>query len=191
MKTKTRRSGASLLEVVVVMAIIVIVSAVSIPSLRGMYGSYKLNGAVDSVRAGWADARARAIEEGRPYRFAVEPEGSAFRIAPDHPDYWDGTGSVPENDPNGQGLILEKSLPGGVRFTVNGEGNTSMPDEPTNDSVDEKPVSAGMNWSPAIIFLPDGTAREDVKVLFQVRGCKPTSLQLRGLTGNVSVQTEH
>jgi type II secretory pathway pseudopilin PulG len=190
MKTKKRRSGTSLIEVVVVLAIMVVVAALAIPSIQSMHGSYKLNGAVDSVRSAWADARARAIEEGRPYRFAVEPEGSSFRVAPDHPDYWDGSNGVPENDPNGVGLVLEKSLPGGVRFTVNGEGAVDLPDEPGSDSLEEKPVTTA-NWSPAVIFLPDGTAREDVKVEFRVRGCKPTSLQLRGLTGNVSVQAEH
>jgi len=29
-----------------------------------------------------------------------------------------------------------------------------------------------------------------VGVLFTVRGCKPTTLQLRGMTGTVSVRTE-
>jgi type II secretory pathway pseudopilin PulG len=187
MKTQKRRSGTSLIEVVLVLAIVVVVAALAVPSIRGMYGSYKLNGAVDSVRSAWADARARAIEEGRPYRFAIEPEGSAFRVAPDHPDYWDGTNNVPQDDPNGAGLVLEKSLPGGVRFTVNGEGAMTEADDASNDSFEEKTVTTS-NWSPAVIFLPDGTAREDVKVEFRVRGCKPASLQLRGLTGNVSAQ---
>src|SRR5262249_19339420 len=116
---------------------------------------------------------------------AIEPEGSSFRVAPDHPDYWNGTGAVPENDPNGSGLVLEKSLPGGVRFTVNGEGPAAdLPDDPTSNTPQGKPGTAP-NWS------PPGTAREDVTVEFRVRGCKPTSLQLRGLTGNVSVQADH
>ena len=185
---KKRRSGSSLLEILLVMVIIVIVSALSIPSLHWMYGSYKMNASVDSVRSAWADARERAINENRPYRFAIDPNGTAFRVAPDDPAYWDG-GTGPQDDPNGQGLILEKSLPSGVCFTVNGEGSS----EPTDDgkvSSEEKPVTGGVNWSPAGVFLPDGTARDDVKVVFHVRGCKPTTLQMRGLTGNVSVQTE-
>jgi Tfp pilus assembly protein FimT len=185
---KTRRQGATLFEIIVVLAILVVVSALSVPSFQAMYGSYKLNAAVDSVRAAWADARARAIEEGRPYRFAVEPNGSSFRVAPDHPDYWTGSGP-PSNDPNGQGLILAQSLPSGVRFTINGEGSGELPNDVPNDVLAEKPVTTS-NWSTAVIFQTDGTAREDVKVLFRVRGCKPTCLQLRGLTGDVSVQAE-
>jgi len=183
---KKRRAGASLIEIMLVMAILVIVSAITVPSLQSMYGSYKLNAGVDSVRSAWADARERAINENRPYRFSVEPDGSSYRVAPDDPAYWEG-GDGPDDDPAGRGLILEKSLPAGVRFVVNGEGNVSPPDEPTADSLEEKPVAAA-NWSTAVVFLPDGTAREDVKVQFHVRGCKPTSLQLRGLTGNVSTE---
>jgi len=183
---KNRRTGASLIEILLVMAIVVIVSAITVPSLQAMYGSYKLNAGVDSVRAAWADARERAINENRPYRFAVEQDGSAYRVAPDDPAYWDG-GDGPSDDPAGRGLILERSLPAGVRFTANGEPSSAMPDEPTAETLDEKPVT-NANWSTVVVFLPDGTAREDVKMTFVVRGCKPTSLQLRGLTGNVSTE---
>jgi Tfp pilus assembly protein FimT len=183
---KKRRPAATLLELMVVMCIIVVVSALALPSITAMYGPYKLNGGVDAVRAGWAEARARAIEEGRPYRFAVEPNGSAFRIAPDQDNYWDGSNG-PENDPYGRGMIYVKALPAGVRFSVNGEVAANMPDEPTTGTLEEKVVT-NTNWMPAAVFLPDGTAREDVKVTFQIRGCRPRSLQLRGLTGNV---TEH
>jgi len=185
---KKRRAGASLIEILLVMVILVIVGAITVPSLQSMYGSYKMNAGVDSVRAAWAEARERAINENRPYRFSVEPDGSAYRVAPDDPAYWEGNDG-PSDDPAGRGLILEKALPAGVRFAVNGEGGGELPDEPTTDTLDEKPVTTA-NWSTAVVFLPDGTAREDVKVTFTVRGCKATSLQLRGLTGNVSVQTE-
>jgi len=188
MKMK-RRSGSTLIEIILVMAILVIISAMSVPSLQSMYGSYKLNGGVDSVRSAWADARARAIEEGRPYRFSVEQDGSSYRVAPNQDDYWTG-GNGPDDDPNGRGLILEKSLPAGVRFSVNGEpSNPSPAEEPTKDTLDEKPVTTS-NWTTAVIFEPDGTSKQDVGVLFTVRGCKPTTLQLRGMTGTVSVKTE-
>jgi type II secretory pathway pseudopilin PulG len=191
MKTKTkRRSGSTLIEIILVMTILVIISAMSIPSLQSMYGSYKLNGGVDAVRSAWADARARAIEEGRPYRFSVEQDGSSYRVAPNQDDYWVGGNNGPDDDPNGKGLILEKSLPSGVRFAVNGEpSNPSTVEEPTKDTLEEKPVTTS-NWTTAVIFEPDGTSKHDVGVQFSVRGCKATTLQLRGMTGTVSVKTE-
>jgi len=186
---KKRRAGTSLFEVLLVMAILVILSALSFPSLSSMYGSYKLNGSVDAVRSAWSNARAHAIEEGRPYRFSVEQDGSSYRVAPDQNEYWSGNDG-PSDDPNGKGYVLARSLPSGVRFSLNGEAPAATPPaEPEHDSITEKQVTNG-DWKTAVIFLPDGTAREDVKVTFNVRGAKPTSLQLRGLTGNVTVQAE-
>lgn len=185
---RARRRAFTLFEVVLVCAVLVIVAALAYPSLRSMYGYYKLQGAVDAVRAAWADARARAINEGRPYRFAIENQGSHFRVAPDRPEYW--TGSSPASDPDGPGLIMEKALPPGVRFTLNGspQDASSLPEEPistTQEKVDIPPDS----WVPAVVFLPDGTAREDVRILFQIRGVRPTMLYLRGLTGTASVKS--
>src|SRR5262245_26003542 len=102
--TPRRRAGFTLFEVVLVMAVLVIAAALTYPSLKGMYGYFKVHGAVDSVRAAWAQARAHAIEEGRPYRFAVEPDGSHYRVAPDHNDFWNG-GSTEG------GHVLQEALP--------------------------------------------------------------------------------
>jgi hypothetical protein len=33
--------------------------------------------------------------------------------------------------------------------------------------------------------MPDGTARDDVEIFFQVKGARPTSIYLRALTGTV------
>jgi len=182
---RSRRSAYTLFEVVLVMAVMVIAAAVCYPSLKSMYGAYKLNGAVDSVRSAWADARGRAIAEGRPYRFSVEPNGSHYRVAPDSADYWAGA-SGPSNDPNGKGLVLEKALPAGVHFNVNGDDKGAPPDLPNDSKDDNKPASG--SWTTGVVFQPDGTAKDDVKITFRVRGARPTTLQLRGLTGNVSVQ---
>jgi prepilin-type N-terminal cleavage/methylation domain-containing protein len=185
MTARSRRRGYTLFEIILVLAILVIAAALSYPSLRSSYGYYKLQGGVDAVRSAWAHARARAIEEGRPYRFAVESGGRHFRVAPDHPDYWSG-GDAPADDANGKGMVLEQALPSGVRFTVNGEPSATPP----NDGLDrEETTPSSGDWSPAVVFLPDGTAPEDVRIVFQIKGVKPTSVHLRGLTGTVTVQT--
>jgi len=184
---KQHRRATTLFELILVLAILLVVAALAVPSLGAMYGSYKLNASVDSVRSAWATARAHAIEENRPYRFSVQPDGRAFRVAPDEDDYWSGQG--PANDPNGEGIVLEQSLPAGVRFAVNGESNGPVSNEPDDTSIEEKPVHGG-NWSTTIVFNPDDTAHEDVRIVFSVRGSKPTALQLRGLTGDISVEPE-
>ena len=85
----TRRRGFTLLEVTLVLAVIVLLAAMAYPSIEAMYASVRLTAAADQVRAAWADARAKAIEDGQPYRFAVMPQGGRYRIAPDGGEFYD------------------------------------------------------------------------------------------------------
>jgi Tfp pilus assembly protein FimT len=152
---------------VLVMALVTIIAGLAVPSLGGMYGYYKMTAAVDSVRAAWALARTRAVEEGRPYRFAVMLSKGSYRLAPDRPAYWGG--QPPGADPEGPGVVRQGTLPEGVAFGGGGGGASGA-------------------WSDAVVFLPDGTAREDVDVVFQVRGARATLLHLRAMTGVVTVK---
>jgi hypothetical protein len=162
-----------------------------------MSGPYKVNAAVDSVRSAWAQARGRAIEEGRPYRFAVIPGTGYYRVAPDQADFWTGSAS-PTHDPKDPCLVLEQALPRGVRFTL-GSGGTSAPASrgPANeqgaldDGMTPPAPQPPSSYTSPIVFLPDGTAREDAQVQFQVAGAKPMTLSLRGMTGIVSVKKEN
>jgi prepilin-type N-terminal cleavage/methylation domain-containing protein len=172
--TRRPRRGYTLLEVVLVLALLVVLAAMAYPSLDAMYGGYRLTAAVDMVRAGWAAARAHALDEGQAYRFAIIPGSGRFRIAPDSSDYW-GDGGAPEpTDPANPPLIQEDSLPKRVLFAdvEFGQGGQGSGD-------------AG-GWMPVATFLPDGTAREDVRITFQAHGGRPLALKLRGMTGIVT-----
>jgi prepilin-type N-terminal cleavage/methylation domain-containing protein len=186
MTARSTRRGFTLLEVLLAIAVLVILTAICYPSLRSSYGYYKLNGGIDSVRAAWAMARARSVEEGRPYRFSIEPNGSRFRVAPDKSDYW--SGSTPPDDKQGKGMILEQALPGGVRFSVGGQPTGDVPEDKSPPGSEAKAKFSGVDWSKAVVFLPDGTAKDDVEILFQVKGARATRLRLRGLTASVTVQ---
>jgi prepilin-type N-terminal cleavage/methylation domain-containing protein len=174
-----RRSGFSLLELLIVLAVIVAVAALGVMSLNALYPPHKLAAAVDAVRAAWAIARSAAADQDRPYRFAVEPNGRHFRIAPDDESYWSGGGG-PGDDPDGKGVVLTDSLPAGVRFILNGEPGQVPPADVAVG--DEKTPPSGQ-WEKACTFRPDGTSPEDLRIVFQVKGGVPTQLQLRGMTG--------
>src|SRR5947209_15428910 len=96
MRTRRKRSGFTLLEVLCVMAILIILLSLAYPSIEGMYGSVRQTAAADKIRSVFAETRARAIEDGQGYRFAVMPGRDRFRVAPDKSEYWDGGGDSSE-----------------------------------------------------------------------------------------------
>jgi Tfp pilus assembly protein FimT len=161
-----------LFELVLTTAVIAITAALTVPSIDGLYPTYKLNASVDAIRAAWALGRAHAIEDGRPYRFAVTPGGGSYRLAPD-----DSTGDTSDNDQGKPAFTLNQQLPQGVTFALAHDDN--QPAQSTADGL-----------STVAVFLPDGTARDDAEVRFQVKGALPKSVKLRGLTGAVTVRQE-
>lgn len=166
------RRGFTLLEVLLVVVVIVLLGAMAYPSIEVMYADVRLNAAADQIRGRWAEARTKAIEDGRPYRFAVQP-GGQYRIAPDSADFWDGGASDAPADSDAPPLEVEESLPAGVGFA---DGGTAADGD-----------SGG--WQTIVTFLPDGTASRDVEVIFQSDAARrPLHLKLRGLTGSVTVQ---
>jgi prepilin-type N-terminal cleavage/methylation domain-containing protein len=180
-----RRRSYTLLEVILVLALLAILAALSYPSIDAMFSGYRLTAAADAIRAGWASARSHAIDEGRPYRFAVVQGKGNFRIAPDLPDYWGGNAAAPP-DASTPELVLEEILPKGVRlgtpdFTRNGldqDGESALP---------LGSIEPGQ-WAPVVSFLPDGTASDDVQLTLQAHGSRPVVVQLRALTGVVRVR---
>jgi Tfp pilus assembly protein FimT len=187
MKRNTR-PAVTLFELLLVVGIIAFMAVMAVPAMDLFMPDTKVKGSVDQVRAAWADARARAIEEGRPYRFAVVPDTGHYRVAPDSPEYWGGGGT-----PKGECLIHQDALPGGVRFQVEGSSSGADTSDVPWTQPDQKSSQAAPDpsaYTNPVVFLPDGTARQDVSIAFVVKGARRTTLQLRGLTGSTSVQVD-
>jgi prepilin-type N-terminal cleavage/methylation domain-containing protein len=172
------RQGFTLLEVVLVAALILVVGALCVPSLNSLFGYYKVQAACDAVRGAWASARMHAMEEGQSYRFAVVPGKGNFRIAPDNPAFW--SGDTP--DPS-LGYVFEDVLPSKVRFAL--EGSSADANGP--DSADVGSVSPG-EWVTVAIFLSNGEAQDDRDITFSCAGTSPMTLRLRAMTGIGSVK---
>lgn len=184
------RSGVTLFELIVVLAIIVLIGAMIIPNVESAYNAYQVSAAADQVRAIWAMASSHAVEEGRPYRFAVRPGTGEFKVAPHSGTYWSqGTPDRAQDDEQAKPLVKEDQLPKGVAFVV-----SSGDEKPQTDANENTPTSSlrgasDSTWDTVAIFLPDGSADEDVEVQFQASGTKPTYLRLRALTGVVSTRS--
>jgi prepilin-type N-terminal cleavage/methylation domain-containing protein len=170
-----RRRGYTLLEIILVCALIAIIAALSYPSVESMYGAYKVQAAADGVKAAWANARLHALEEARAYRFSVIPGKGNFRVAPDSPEFW--SGSV-DRDPNNPAYILEDALPSKVRFAFQGNGA----DGPAGDSEEPGKVDPSQYVTVAV-FNTDGTADEDCEIAFHYGSGRPMVMRLRAITG--------
>jgi prepilin-type N-terminal cleavage/methylation domain-containing protein len=169
------RPGYTLLEVVLVLALLVILAGIAVPVFDAMQADAKVTAAADTVRGKWADARARAMEDGRAYQFAVMPGEDRFRLAPDLPDFATLTAeSVPASEDGAPPpLIDEGSLPKGVKFQIDPNSTGAA-------------VGEG-GWTRIATFLADGTCQESsTSVTFAMPGVRPITLTLRGLTGSVT-----
>jgi prepilin-type N-terminal cleavage/methylation domain-containing protein len=111
MTMRPRRRAVTLMELILVMALMVIIAAIGYPTIDAMYVGVKVEGASDSVRGAWSEAQAHAVNEGRPYRFSVIPGKGNFRVAPDGSDYWSGGNLPAPDDPENPPVVIQKSLP--------------------------------------------------------------------------------
>jgi type II secretion system protein H len=182
--TSTRRRGYTLLEILLVMAVVVALAALVVPSFQPMYRQYRVAAAADTVKAGMLQARAQAVEEGRPYVFGVLYGKGNFRVAPQGQSYWSNAG-MPQQDENGQKpYVYESALPSDIVFSEK-PGDAAPTDADT--ALDPKDVNPGQ-YKQLVVFLPDGTARQNVEVTLSKDQAVPTVVRLRGLTGEVTIR---
>lgn len=164
------RRAYTLLEMLLVLALLVILGALAYPSVDGMYSGIRLKAGADNLRSALAQARAHAMDEGCSYRFGVVAGQGNYRVAPEGADYWgDGAPAAPA-DPDNPPLVLEDKLPKGIVFTLDDLGG------------------GGGGWVPVVTFLPDGTATDDRQFTLRLPGCRPVIVRLRALTGTVTLE---
>jgi prepilin-type N-terminal cleavage/methylation domain-containing protein len=163
------RPGYTLFEILVVVAVIAIIAALAVPSIEGMYGHVRMTASIDQVKGQWAEARAHAIDNGVPYRFAVMMGQNRFRVAPDLAEFWSGGDSSGGQLEEGTAYIHEEELQKGVLFT-NASGGSSG------------------DWQTVAVFMPNGECKEDAELTVGGQGYRSHLLKIRGLTGVVSVQ---
>ncbi len=159
------------MEVVVVMAILLILAAVVIPSVSAIRGDTRQRAAADAIRGELATARSRAREEARPYRVAISEDGRRIRREPDGAEF----GSTPAAEgATASATAVEYAFEDVTAEVVGGSSD---------------PMS-GSGWVTVAVLLPDGTCRDD-NVLVNVKEDGRGSLQVhvRGLTGSSRVVT--
>lgn len=167
------RSGFSLLEILMVLAVFFMVTAVAMPAVNRAYVGQQLVGAADVVRARFAEARVKAIESGDIYGFFYMPGEGQYFIAPMVQGFQSMQNGV-------QPTVVEQLLKNKITF-ASGE---TMQDSRSLDAAANS-TSQYDSMRP-VLFYPDGTSQDAVVLLQSETGDSIIQVELRGLTGSSS-----
>jgi prepilin-type N-terminal cleavage/methylation domain-containing protein len=177
------RRGVTLVELLLVLALLVIIGALAMPLLANSFSQARLRHGGELLRAAWGKARLAAMQSGETHVFRYEPEGSRYQTAMLTALNTTGSfgGPAPTADSNSDTkfseadiLRLERSeLPEGVTFS-------------SGQLADTQQLAGGVggdgNWSSPILFFADGTTTDAVVFLANAQQ-KSIRVTLRGLTG--------
>lgn len=167
--SQRKRRGVTLIELIAVMAVLIILGGVILPTLTATRRDVYVKAAADMVRGRMAEARSKAIENGQAYRFAISEDGRRIRIAP---DTYEALGEVATSDDDSSPILIrEDDLPKGVTLQL-------------TDEEAEFAVQDSSGWKRVVTFLADGTCREDsAELIVTENGVTPVLITVRGLTG--------
>jgi Tfp pilus assembly protein FimT len=202
-------SGMTLVEILVVLALLVVIGGLVVPVFAGSIASVRLRRAGDQVLTGWSRARAEAIESGQPYQFRFTPNTGTFVIEP-----WTGLLGTEGNAATGTATAgsthttttttaatsssssaTGTSTAASSAATASTVTNTALPEEIVFQSGElavedfqsgERSVAslqdAQAEQSTPILFFPDGTASQ-ASILLTNGKQQFVRVTLRGLTG--------
>jgi prepilin-type N-terminal cleavage/methylation domain-containing protein len=176
----TSRRGLTLVEVTLVLALLVVIAAVSMPLLGRSFTRASLQGASDLLRAAWNRARIEAMETGESQIVRLEVRGNRY-LSMTLTAFGSGEGEpplVPDDAPREPSDILrlrENRLPDGVEFAA----ADIAPSAQLLATLGQTPEGV---WSNPIIFRPDGTTT-DASVLLANEEGLTIRVTLRGITG--------
>ena len=189
---RKNRQGLTLIEVLLVLAIVAIAAALAWPALDKPLAHHRLNSAVDEVRTEWCQARVEAMRSGRTYAFRYEVGGDHYYTELESGLGGDASSSAiaAVNSPAGAaqsaaptkaaGPMDNKTLPKGIRFSAEQSSQSTTP----SAAAPSRDQPAG-GWSNPIYFYPDGTASDVQLILICNQSCA-VRVMLRGSTATAT-----
>ena len=172
------RNGMTLLELLLVLAIMVVVASLVVPSVQRTFSRQALQKGADRIRVAMGQARIRAIKNGEEYAVFYVPGGSWFNVAP-FVKFKEQSSLAAKREKlaeaKQQSNFEDDLLPKGIKFAA---GEVSM------DARAIEILASGQSGDTlrSILFYPDGTA-QDAKIILQNEKENLVEIQLRGLTG--------
>jgi hypothetical protein len=182
----------TLMEVLLVMAILAIVAALMWPMLEKPLAHHRLHSAADEVRTEWCQARIEAMRSGQTYAFRYEVGGDRF---------YTELKTGPETNSSGGALAAVNSAGGGAQSPASTDvavpaDNKTLPkgvkflgqqpcDSTTPAAAPSQNQAVG-GWSDPIFFYPDGTASDVQLTLICNQSCA-LRVMLRGSTATATI----
>lgn len=163
------RNGFTLVELLLVLALLVVIAGFTAAALDGTLLQSKLRKGVEQVRTAWSEARLRSVSDGQRLAFTCLVGGRDFRLTSCNDLIVPAGGN--ESAP-----AAVQQLPDGVVFRT----AEARPSTATVGAAEVGPTTAGQ-WSAPVVFSPDGTSYDAYVVLESSTGRK-TQIALRGLT---------
>lgn len=173
------RRGFTLLEIMLVCAVLILLASITVPMATDAVDSHRLKASADRVRGAFAESRNRAIRSGNEVAFYCQPGSRTYFVARYDPLVQTQLPNLPdeENFANGSSDLRSNVLEVGVRFA--GE----------QISQDSRSSGGGGSDVPGyqrILFYPDGTVQSARLYLSNEIG-DALRVELRGLTGTSTV----
>ncbi len=176
--TINRESGFTLIELILVMAIIVLVGALAGPSIVQTFSRQTLEKGADRVRIAMGQARVNAIRTGDVYAVFVLEGGAWFQVAPFSQAQAMSTAASQRQmlaARREQSEYEEDLLPPGITFyrgTIAVDNRAAVVLDTGNAEGRLRPI----------LFYPDGTS-QDARLTIQNDKGNFVEIRLRGLTG--------
>ena len=184
------RRGFTLSEMLVVLGILVTVTALAQPALRGALGDNRLRSAAKLVRVELAKARLRAMQSGIAQSFRYQLGKNRFQIMPAvavEATQRDRSGRRSDDFRPAAG-VRQPAVAGGVRAdgVVEELPSQELPEgicfEPAADDPLAVPFAGEEGWSDPIVFYPNGRT-ENAHIRIKGERNAVVDVSLRGLTG--------
>jgi type II secretion system protein H len=172
------RSAFTVIELMLVIAIVGLLAAMAMPELQGPLARQRLKSAGEQVRAAWANARSDAITTGEIHLFRFDPGTSDFAV-----QRWAGEFSSNESAGSSTASDEIHSLPQDVTFAEVLSANQDA----RADYVAGQMAGADTGSASSVMFYPDGTT-STIEVSLTNQFGDVVVVSLRGMTGVVKVE---
>jgi prepilin-type N-terminal cleavage/methylation domain-containing protein len=190
------RRGYTLFELLIVVAILATVVALSWPALERFYLEYRVRQAGQLVQARLAGARVHAVDTGFDYQFRFEPEGQRFLVLPYDSQALAAlqTASSPTGGSSGSSTAVRipriaGTLPSTTAHFDSTSTGASAPQQIPAEWLSGIPDADkfnGVNWSAPLLFHADGSAAS-AQVIIRDKKSRYVVVSVRSMTGSVSV----